>query len=84
MGAQHRIELQAIETEIHSLDLIKTKTYFHSNLDHPFKIQWFKSFLPYSDNENRGGGGVPPWPVVRELRFALRCPILQCDPPYAT
>jgi hypothetical protein len=37
------------------------KGYFRSNLDHPSKIQQSKPLLPYSVDENRGGGGVAPW-----------------------
>jgi hypothetical protein len=84
MGAWHRIELWAVRTNICGLDLIKMNSYFCSNLDHSSKIQWSKPLLPYSVNENKGGGGVAPWLVVRELGYDLRCPSLRCDPSYAT
>jgi hypothetical protein len=29
-----------VQTEIYGLDLIKSKSYFCSKLDHPSKIQW--------------------------------------------
>jgi hypothetical protein len=34
-------------------------------------IQWPKLLLLYLIDENRGGGGVAPWSVVRELRFTV-------------
>jgi hypothetical protein len=46
------------------------KSYFCSNLDCPFKIQWYRSLLPYSVNVNWGGGRVAPWPIVNEPGFA--------------
>jgi hypothetical protein len=51
------------------------KSYFCSNPDCPSKIQRSMLLLPYSVDKDTGGGGVAPWPAVRELGFALQCDI---------
>jgi hypothetical protein len=83
-SARHRIEFYVVQTEIYCPNLIKTKSYFCSNLDHSSKVQWPKLLLPYLADKNRGGNGMVPWPAVRELGFVLWCHSLWCDPFYAT
>jgi hypothetical protein len=73
-----------VEIKMESLDFMRLKGYFQSNLDRPSKIQLSELLLPYSAGENRGGGRVVPWLVVRELKLTLWCINPRSDSSYAT
>jgi hypothetical protein len=42
-----------VQTGIYGPDLKKMKCYFHSNLDHPSKIRWLRSFPSTSARSSR-------------------------------